>query len=859
MRNKRLRPRVPFAALAALLTIVLSDPRAAAADATRILPEHPRIFLRAADIPALRDRCRSAPRVKEAYKFIRGFAYGWDMQSNLWVVPDELSAVLVAYIVEDRDPKILARARAFIDAFSKVEGDSWTRPRMLKALAQAYDWLHPDLSAAEKKALAARIRNLVEAMRKVYRHSDYNNHVYLEYGPIIYAGLALAGDGVDDDLARSCLEEAEPLLKEHLIPAVNQVAGGDRGGWHESMSYFSFFAYEFAHQLEAWRTATGEDLFAACSGLRGAAHWFLYATRPHDGSMAPIADIDTPERWGWQEAAIFPLLASRYRDTIAQGAAVRFAPEQASRLWPTALWLDTSMEPASEESLPAAALFPGIGWAAMRSSWEKDATWAVFVCGDYYAGHQHSDQNQFIISRGGYLAIDAGEYGAKATRFHNTVLIGDGQRVYPTDPLRFCAPIAVGSEFDTGDIIAFEENPHFTYVVGDASNAYGRFEGGKRVGEAPVFVRRFIFIKPATFVVDDLVRSRAAPVRWLLHAEEEPAVSGKSIRIGEGEGELFCETILPRDSTIATSADKGGRRERAFHRIEVAARDGAGEVRFLHVLHARGKGGADPDSRAVWVDGEGAGKLTVRADGRTIEIALPPADVPGGEIAIAGADGKPLLERRVLAAGVLPYGPDGLRLLERWDAPYREGGRPGWDTGRPSTVLRKAIEEGVVKSGRALELGCGTGTNAVFLATKGFEVTAVDIAPSALRRVRDKADAARVKVRPILADVLAIPRLEPADFIFDRGCYHGVRRTGAAAYVETLRRLSHPGTKILIVAGNANEERQYGPPRVKEEEIRTDFSGLFEFVWLRETKFDTAEADASGALAWSILLRRKGE
>jgi hypothetical protein len=62
---------------------------------------------------------------------------------------------------------------------------------------------------------------------------------------------------------------------------------------------------------------------------------------------------------------------------------------------------------------------------------------------------------------------------------------------------------------------------------------------------------------------------------------------------------------------------------------------------------------------------------------------------------------------------------------------------------------------------------------------------------------------------------------------------------------------------VLILAGNANEERHYGPPRVKEEEIRGDFSAEFDFEWLRETNFDTRTAGEKGALAWSIMLRRK--
>ncbi|HUT14499.1 MAG TPA: hypothetical protein VMY42_28695, partial [Thermoguttaceae bacterium] len=111
-----------------------------------------------------------------------------------------------------------------------------------------------------------------------------------------------------------------------------------------------------------------------------------------------------------------------------------------------------------------------------------------------------------------------------------------------------------------------------------------------------------------------------------------------------------------------------------------------------------------------------------------------------------------------------------------------------------------------------------------------------------------------------VADVLNLPEnLGPVDFIFDRGCYHGVRRSNAAGYVETVRRLSQPGTHLLILAGNAHEERQYGPPRVREEELRGDFSASFDFQWLREIRFDSADPNATGAMAWSAMLRRKAE
>jgi SAM-dependent methyltransferase len=204
-----------------------------------------------------------------------------------------------------------------------------------------------------------------------------------------------------------------------------------------------------------------------------------------------------------------------------------------------------------------------------------------------------------------------------------------------------------------------------------------------------------------------------------------------------------------------------------------------------------------------------------------------------------------------------PPSPQLQQLIDRWDAAYQDGRRPPWDTGRPSTELAKAIEQKVVQPGRAVELGCGTGTNAIYLAQQRFDVTGIDVAPTALERAKEKAVKAGVKVDWILADVLHPPKLEPFQFIFDRGCYHGLRRQHAAEYVKAVRQLSRPGTKILIIAGNANESREGGPPRVREEEIRQDFAEGFKIVWLHETRFDSAEGPAKGALAWSILLERQ--
>src|SRR5438046_3594526 len=126
--------------------------------------------------------------------------------------------------------------------------------------------------------------------------------------------------------------------------------------------------------------------------------------------------------------------------------------------------------------------------------------------------------------------------------------------------------------------------------------------------------------------------------------------------------------------------------------------------------------------------------------------------------------------------------------VEHWDNRYREGDSP-WDTGRPSSELQRLLQEENVRPCRALELGCGTGTNAVWLAQQGYDVTAVDLAPLALERAEVRAKAAGVKVRFVAADVLDPPDLGgPFPFFFDRGCYHVVRRVDVGRYLQTLER-----------------------------------------------------------------------
>lgn len=194
---------------------------------------------------------------------------------------------------------------------------------------------------------------------------------------------------------------------------------------------------------------------------------------------------------------------------------------------------------------------------------------------------------------------------------------------------------------------------------------------------------------------------------------------------------------------------------------------------------------------------------------------------------------------------------------EHWDSRYRTADLP-WDTGRPSAEMIRRLQNDPVKPCRAIEFGCGTGSNSVWLALQGFDVTGIDISPLAIAAANDRAKHAGVSVHFVCADVTNPPDLGPPfEFFFDRGCYHAVRRVDADGFLKALARVTAPGAMGIVLTGNSKEEHKPGPPVVSEQNIRDELGRDFEIVSLEEFRFDQDEAGGLRFLGWSVLLRRK--
>jgi SAM-dependent methyltransferase len=159
---------------------------------------------------------------------------------------------------------------------------------------------------------------------------------------------------------------------------------------------------------------------------------------------------------------------------------------------------------------------------------------------------------------------------------------------------------------------------------------------------------------------------------------------------------------------------------------------------------------------------------------------------------------------------------------------YYRSGRPPWDTGVSPPELVALVEgEGALRRGRALELGCGTGTNAVYLAQRGWDVVAVDLIDRAIGQARAKAAAAEISVQLLCGDATRLDELGVSgryDLFFDLSCFCGIPPHRRDAYAGGVTRRAEPGARLLMFG--------YGPEAFDDEisgvtadELDTRFSG----------------------------------
>lgn len=178
-----------------------------------------------------------------------------------------------------------------------------------------------------------------------------------------------------------------------------------------------------------------------------------------------------------------------------------------------------------------------------------------------------------------------------------------------------------------------------------------------------------------------------------------------------------------------------------------------------------------------------------------------------------------------------------------WDGVYRDLAPEAlpWNAGGPDSELVRLVESGTIQAGRAIDLGTGPGHDAVYLARKGFQVLAVDIAPGAVELAKSNAKQAGVE-RAIdfrVEDVLKLSSPDSsAAFVNDRGCFHVLTAADRKAYISRVHNVLAPGGHLFLRTFSDKEPPGPGPHRFTRKELEDSFSARFDFVEFKEGVFE---------------------
>jgi SAM-dependent methyltransferase len=200
----------------------------------------------------------------------------------------------------------------------------------------------------------------------------------------------------------------------------------------------------------------------------------------------------------------------------------------------------------------------------------------------------------------------------------------------------------------------------------------------------------------------------------------------------------------------------------------------------------------------------------------------------------------------------------GSRPHPPWDESYTASTPAPWDIGRPQPTFVRLANEGRL-TGRVLDCGCGTGENALLAASRGADVTGIDLAPTAIAQARAKAADRGLSARFEVADALDLESLDidAVDTLIDSGVFHVFGDEDRARYVAGLAAVLRPGGSCYLMCFSDRQPGDWGPRRVRADELRDAFRDGWVVESVSADAFDINPIDdTTQAHAWLAVIRR---
>ncbi len=454
----------------------------------------------------------------------------------------------------------------------------------LARCAIVYDLCHEYWSQGERAKFHAYMNKTVDANIRSETHVFHNGwYGYKNWG----IGLACYATFYENQRAEEVLRNLEQEWRSRAAPAL-QLAGAG-GGWAEGY-YINYWLYEWLFFCEVARYCEGIDYYAMAPGFfnnRAIASMFeaypgikIYNSR----RPVPMGDGGGRTFGGDRDKTLSArrILVNRLRDDSSHQAVHAFnetTPRSSvgAYAYKDLLWRDTTVKKAELSSFKLSHISGGPGYVYARSSWDEDATYFFFKCGDRFTAHQHLDIGHFLIYKYEELAGDGGHYDSFGSNHdvnyhlrtvaHNTILVHDPCETWPGiragpvsgndggqhhDWPHHNGAVSDAADwqkerklYDIADIVAFEDKGDYVYVAGDCTRSYS-------LKKLEYFTRQIVFVRPGTFVIFDRVSSKNPRFKktWLLQAMKVPDETEDGLVVTNGKGRLFIQTLLPPDPQV---------------------------------------------------------------------------------------------------------------------------------------------------------------------------------------------------------------------------------------------------------------------------------------------------------------------
>ena len=193
-----------------------------------------------------------------------------------------------------------------------------------------------------------------------------------------------------------------------------------------------------------------------------------------------------------------------------------------------------------------------------------------------------------------------------------------------------------------------------------------------------------------------------------------------------------------------------------------------------------------------------------------------------------------------------------------WDASYRRDEPAPWDIGTPQPAIVRLASAGAF-AGAVLDAGCGTGENALHLASLGLPVLGVDVAETALAIARAKAAERGIEAEFAVADALRLAHLgRRFETVLDSGLFHTFDGGERPGYVASLASVTEPGGTLYVLCFS-DDGPGTGPHPVSREELRAAFGAGtgWNVAAIEPDRVQTRFRDDNGAPAWFATIKRQ--